>query len=374
MANALMIAFAFGLPYHVLRTAAAAGTRVHVLGHGVAGRLRTSRCCASYRKLHDPADEGSVLADIEAAATRHRIDIVFPSDDVSTRLLARLRDRLPVRTSPLPDLAVFDLLNDKWNFTRYCHRHGVRVPPGWCFASVDELRAALASRELDLPITVKPINRSGGVGVVHIRDAREYALLGRIDYRPVLVQRHIIGETVGISAVCRDGRILAHAAQRRDERRFELFAHADLLDNMSRLVAATRLDGPANFDAVIETGTGLSYIVECNPRYWFTIYLSMLVGLNFMTTALEDAGMPAVPAATLTSEPLELAPRRTLQNPLRARRHDWRLVRYHLGDPIPYLLTRAKLIDDSAVAVGVAEMSAYSWPDPAAPAVLGAHP
>ena len=76
------------------------------------------------------------------------------------------------------------------------------------------------------------------------------------------------------------GKILAHATQRRDERRFELFANPDLVGNVERLVAATGLNGPANFDAVLEDETGLAYIVECNPRFWFTIHMSMIVGLK----------------------------------------------------------------------------------------------
>jgi len=43
----------------------------------------------------------------------------------------------------------------------------------------------------------------------------------------------------------------------------------------------TGYSGPANFDAVLADGDGLSYIVECNPRFWYTIYLSMIAGLNF---------------------------------------------------------------------------------------------
>src|SRR5436190_17142382 len=103
--NGLMVAFAFGLPYHVLRTAAAAGMRVHVLGSGPSRGLRASRFCASYRKSaasgNGERDHEVVLGEIEELVRRGDIDIVFPSDDVSTRLLAAVRDRLPVRSSPL---------------------------------------------------------------------------------------------------------------------------------------------------------------------------------------------------------------------------------------------------------------------------------
>jgi biotin carboxylase len=365
--NGLMLAFAFTLPYHAMRAAADAGVTVHVLGNGVSDALRTSRCCASYRRLDcagEPVNAPQILGEIDRLVRQHRIDVIFPSDDVSTRLLIAIRDRLPVRTSLLPDLATFDLLNNKWHFTRYCHAEGVRVPEGWCFETPGELRAALRSGEISLPITVKPTNRSGSVGVFHLRDDNDRALLERIDYRPIVVQRHIVGESVCISTICRDGRIVVHAGQRRDERRFQLFSHPDLLRNTERLAAATRLNGPANFDAVIEAETDLAYIVECNPRFWYTIYLSMLFGLNFMRPALADRA-PEGEAETAVTDTLELSVKQTLRHYFRAKPIDRALARYHLFDPIPYFLFRRGWVDDSDVAVDLAQMDAYAWREPA---------
>jgi predicted ATP-grasp superfamily ATP-dependent carboligase len=359
--NGLMLGFAFMLPYHVMRTASAAGVKVHVLGSGASRGLMTSRYCASYRHLADADDMDAVAGEIAAVCKRRAIDVVFPSDDVSTRLLAALRERLPVRCAPLPDLATFDLLNDKGNFTRFCLEHGVRVPQGRVFDSAAGVRAALADGSLALPITVKPTNRSGGIGVLHIRDDGELALLDRADYRPVMVQRHIIGETVGISVVASDGRILAHATQRCDKRSFALFRHPDLYVQAARLVAATRYSGPANFDAVIEAATGDSYLVECNPRFWFTIYLSLTAGLNFLEFALAAPGAAPEGPTTMVSDPISLVLGATLKRPWRASPLDRRLLRYHLGDPIPYALNRARMIDDSEVAVPPEQMNAYDW-------------
>jgi biotin carboxylase len=364
--NGLMVAFAFTLPYHVMRAAADAGVAVHVLGNGVSDALRSSVHCASYSRLActaDPENEARVLAEIGTLVRKHKIDVIFPADDVSTRLLIAIRDRLPVRSSLLPDLATFDLLNNKWNFTRYCRTHGIRVPEAWCFETPGELRAASRSGAISLPITVKPINRSGSVGVFHLRDDGDRPLLDGIDYQPILVQRHIVGESVCISTICRDGRIVAHASQRRDNRCFRLFSHPDLLQNAERLAAATGLTGPANFDAVIEAETDLAYIVECNPRFWYTIYLSMLFGLNFMRSALAEAEPRDAPE-TMVSDALELSLRHTIRHYLRAKPTDRALARYHLLDPIPYLLLRRGWVDDSDVAVDVAQMNAYAWREP----------
>jgi biotin carboxylase len=351
----LMLAFAFTLPYHVMRTAAAAGMRVHVLGTGASRGLRMSRYCQAYHETHFAGDADALLREIEELVRRHAIEIVLPSDDVSTRLLAALGDRLPVRSTPLPDLATFDLLNDKWNFTRFCMQNGVRVPHGWLFDSGESVRRALDDGEITLPITVKPTNRSGGFGVIHLRNSGDLGLIDDLDYRPVLAQRHISGETVGVSLLCERGRVVAHATQRRDAARFQLFADADLLTNVTRLAALIGYHGPANFDAILSDEDGLSYIVECNPRFWYTIYLSMIAGLNFVGLAV--AGAPAT-AATRASREIRLSLSGTLATPWRASRLDWAFLAYNLSDPIIYLLQRAKSYDDSEVAVPVAEMTA----------------
>jgi glutathione synthase/RimK-type ligase-like ATP-grasp enzyme len=364
--NGLMVAFAFGLPYHVLRTAAAAGVRVHVLGSGPSRGLRASRFCASYRTSaaggNGEQDHEIVLGEVEEIVRRGGIDVVFPSDDVSTRLLAAVRHRLPVRSSPLPDLATFDLLNDKWNFTRFALAHGVRVPQGWSYDEPGELKRDLKSGALELPVTVKPTNQSGSRGVIHIRNRGEIAQLDEIDYRPILVQRHIVGETIGVSAICRDGRILVHATQRRDDYRFQLFANPDLIGNVARLAAATGLNGPANFDAVLEDKSGLAYIVECNPRFWFTIYMSMIVGLNFFDCALRDPAESVREPMSRDHGEIKLSLKRLLAMPWQASAQDWAHAAYTLGDPLVYFLQRRKFYDDRRVAVEASQMQPYQPP------------
>jgi biotin carboxylase len=368
--NGLMIAFAFELPYHVLRTASAAGVRVHVLGSGPSRGLRASRCCASYRtsrlRWDGEPDHEALLAEIGEVARRHAVDVVFPSDDVSTRLLAAIQDRLPVPCTPLPDLATFDLLNDKGNFTRFALDHGVRVPQCWLYRRADEVRRDLLGGALDFPVTVKPTNRSGSAGVIHIRDERDAPQLAGVDYDPILVQRHIVGETIGISVVCRDGKVLAHATQRRDDRRFELFADGDLVANVERLAMAVGLNGPANFDAVRDDASGLAYIVECNPRFWYTIYLPMILGLNFFAVALRAGDDAPGEPATLADGRARLGLRATVTRPWRASPADRAVAAYHLSDPLVLLLRHSKLIDDREVAVEASAMQAYRSPaDPA---------
>jgi len=365
--NGLMLAFAFTLPYHVLRTAAATGMQVHVLGGAAARGLKRSRCCSAYHETGCEGDPETLLAEIERLVRDRAIEIVFPGDDVSTRLLSALSERLPTRVVPLPHIATSDLLNDKWSFTRFCLDNGIRAPQGWLFDDIGEFRGALESGVAALPITVKPINRSGGAGVLHIREPGELGLIGTVDYRPLLVQQHIVGETVSITVLCEHGRVVAHVAQRRDARTFRVFADTDLLATVARLIALTGYHGTANFDAVISDADGFGYLVECNPRFWYSIYLVMIAGLNFAELAL-DPPSASGSSVTLASGDFRLSLRRILSRPWRANVFEWRYLRYCLSDPVPFALMRARAYDNSEF-VGPVEMTAVDdrMPSPGAP-------
>lgn len=353
-----MIGFTFSVPYHMLRAATAAGVRVHVLGGVYSRRLRKSRFCASYRQSA-AAGTGEhhqqvILDEICQEIRRGGIEVVFPSDHISTRLLAAVRDRVPVPTMRMPDLATFDLLYDKWNFTRFSLDHGVRVPRGWLYAGAGEVRRDLLSGSLSFPVTLKPTNLSGGIGVVHIVTEKDIGRLEDIDYQPVLAQQHIIGETVTISVWCRSGRVLAHATERHDNERFGFFANPDLLDNVQRLAAVTRLNGPAHLDAVLEKETGLSYLVECNPYSSDTIYLSKIPGLNFLDFAFGPGESNISKAATPASGEIRLSLWAILRHPLRSTSQEWRLLAYRYSDPLPHLLMRVGAFDSGGMALVLA--------------------
>lgn len=354
--NGLMVAFAFTLPYHVMRSAAAAGMRVYVLGAGAARGLRASRCCRAYHQTQFAGDPDILLAEIGELVRRHAIDIVFPADDVSTRLLATLNERLPARCIPLPDPAVFDLLNDKWHFTRFCAENGIRAPEGHLYETLHGLRRALAGGQLALPITVKPVSPSGGVGVRHIRAPDELDQLDMVDYRPILVQHHVVGDPVGITIQCDRGRVLAHVAQRRDAVRFRIIADTDLLDNVTWLATLTRYHGAAHFDAVLSRDDRRAYLVACKPWFCRSIHLLTIAGRNVFDLALGTT-TTTPPPAPLEDGEIGLSVRATLTRPWRAGRLDWKFVRYGLGDPLAFALLRSRAYADSESAAFAAPMT-----------------
>lgn len=62
----------------------------------------------------------------------------------------------------------------------------------------------------------------------------------------------------------------------------EFTQHPEMHAIATRLVQAFHYEGLAHFDMRIDARDGKLYVIECNPRAWYTISASMWQGLNFI--------------------------------------------------------------------------------------------
>jgi len=354
--QAILLAFAYRQQYHALKAAAAAGYSVHVLGQGCAWGLRFSRDCASYHPFkYDPLSQplDSALAEITDWAQRLKADVILPSDIVSTRLLSALAGRLPVKTCALPDPASFDMLNDKWRFYQFCHEQGIRVPETWLFQSKEELKAAVSSGAVPFPFIIKPHNSMGSSGVCRIKDASSLALLESVTYTPLLVQRMIVGEEVDISILANKGRVGAYAIQRNLPQKYAFIRQDALLDQAKRMAEASQFHGIAHVDAMIETSTGDSYLIECNPRVWYSLFASTLAGINFVKLSLDpDSLQPDNPRCIVDKEvPVSWSKLDLIKGFMRGSLSEIELnvLKYNLTDPVGKRLSRIPMFDDMSL-------------------------
>ncbi|MGH6970396.1 MAG: hypothetical protein ACREEQ_02185, partial [Caulobacteraceae bacterium] len=115
----LMLASRFRMPYRVLRCAAAGGAETHVLGAAGSRGLARSRFCKSHTVSRSPINgqfDRRLAEEIDRLAAARSIDLVFAGDADATRSLISIAQLLDTPCFPMPSLALFDLLNDKWRF------------------------------------------------------------------------------------------------------------------------------------------------------------------------------------------------------------------------------------------------------------------
>ncbi len=346
--KALMLAFNYTLPYHVLRAASRAGMQVHTLGAGPSRGLQLSRFSAGFRALtFNPAkpDIASVLAQISAECRRLNPDIILPADDLATEILAALRPLLPVRTIELPSPALFNRLNDKWTFYELALSAGASTPQSWRYESAGALLRDLQNGALSLPLMIKPRARSGGDGVRPLRTLEDVAGLERHNYRDFVVQRFVEGLEVSIDVICRNGEIVSSVVQQYDSTRFSLMSLPEAVENVGRIMRLVGFSGVACLDAIVDS-SGRAHLLECNPRFWCSIGMVSVLGPNFAGIA---AGMDRQQIELRADDSVEARIGRamyvSLLRPWTWSANDRRMIRYYIDDAISMLCARYSLFE-----------------------------
>lgn len=346
----LLVADAFQLAYRVLRCARATGAEVYVLGNSGATALRFSRYCRGFFPsaciIHGQRDPALAL-EINCLVREYGISLVLPADAPSTRSLIATRDLIQAPCFPLPSLADFDLLNDKWAFAALCQRLAVRHPRSTRFADSTALAAEIGAGGLSFPLVAKPLSMSGGVGLVLFDGTNTEERLRAIHYQPILVQDFIPGEAIGSSVYAHRGKIEAFIAHHYRRRVYTAFPDQQIYSDLQRIVAHCGLTGVYNFDMILRAD-GAVYYLECNPRFFYKINLSMIAGVNFVAHGLVHGGHCT--ASTINSDSIDAEVRVRFPEALlpslldgRPTARDWAMATYLYSDPFPYLLEKLKL-------------------------------
>ena len=332
----LMLCTLFTLPYRVLRTVQGAGTAVFVMGNVGSRGFRFSRYCAGYthsERAFDGSFDAAMADEVNACIERLDIDVVIAGDQPSARSLIGIRPMLKARCFPMPDLATFDLLNDKWAFFQLCSRIGVRCPPTTLFDDRDALWRDVTAGDIALPLIAKPLSLDGSRGVVPLKGATARRDLETIRYAPVLVQEFIEGVDIGASAYCEHGKVRAFILHRLARATYTAFPNQDVLAAVTAIAHETSYTGVFNFDMrMAEDGT--VYFLECNPRFFYKMSLSMMAGVNFAEYGLsQDVPPRFVDNSAVRMTKAFLA---TLPTPWRLTRRDWGMMWHVYSDPLPF--------------------------------------
>jgi ribosomal protein S6-L-glutamate ligase RimK-like protein len=346
----LLLADAFQLAYRVLRCARATGAEVYVLGNPGATALRSSRHCQRFFPsaciIHGQRDPALAL-DINCLVREYGISLVMPADAPSTRSLIASRDLIQAPCFPLPSLAEFDLLNDKWGFAGLCLQLDIRHPNSTLFSDTTALARAIATSDVKFPVVAKPLSMSGGVGIVLFDGTDTEQRLRAINYQPILLQDFIAGEPIGASIYAHRGRIEAFIAHHYRRRVYTAFPDDQIYYDLEKIVAHCALTGVYNFDMIL-TPDGAVYYLECNPRFFYKINLSMIAGINFVAHGLahiRNSLHPSVDRSIVEEAVRVRFPEALLLSLLRHRptARDWAMAAYLYSDPVPYLLEKLKL-------------------------------
>lgn len=338
--NILLIATMFRTPYRTLRCAQSAGAKVFVLGNDSAKGLQTSRYCQAFMHAARPICgefDADLAEQINHISQEHGIDLILAGDALSTRSLIAMREHLKSPCFPMPDLKQFDLLNNKWKFYQLCRSLDIKTPQSQLFDNAKDLMNEIHWQ--GYPKIVKPIDKESNQGVIKVTQRDIQKNMNLISYSPILLQDFIEGEDVGASVLCKNGQITTFVAHAYHRYVYAAFFHQSIYNDLKKIVEFLKLEGIFNFD-MRRTPDGQIYYLECNPRVFWKISMSMLAGINFISAGLSDANQNN-PLPLSTHPILVQYPQSTmlyaLTAPWKLNESSWNVLKYLFRDPIPYL-------------------------------------
>ncbi len=273
--------------------------KVYVVGDGKARVYKYSRYCSkadfSYCQK-GICDSDQFVDTINRCVREYNIDIVIPSDIDTVRFLSSNLDRFPEsKIFPVPELATLNRLDDKWQFYRLLRELNIPTPHTEIIRSRDDIAERLPPHEPG-PVIVKPTALSGGRGVKRLE--RSADLRGHVEGNdefkdfPLIVQEYVPGHDAGLAFLADHGRVLAWAAFHKLKNRgfiYRFERDEELLDIAQKIAGHTGYTGVAQIDMRKDERNGQVLVLECNPRLWLSMAVTMRAGLNFVSKGMDLA-------------------------------------------------------------------------------------
>jgi predicted ATP-grasp superfamily ATP-dependent carboligase len=255
--------------------------------------ISLSVLCFSYIEIDFEGQDDARLIEIIKKLDDEMPNVtVVPIDCPGARMVDRIRPYVKARIAPAPTNEMLDCLEEKWAIYLFCKTFNLNVPLTKFIADKWTLNFPSIVKEIGLPFVIKPINEKASNGVHVIKSEEEYfdKVLHNNEYQfaPIIVQKYIDGEDVGLDLCSVKGKVTALAIQRRmDGEKWIEFFDNPYLRNVAYIVAEScKYDGLMNIDARIEKDSGNIYLLECNPRVWASMLASLWCGVNFLAEVM----------------------------------------------------------------------------------------
>lgn len=248
-----------------------------------------------------------------AIISKERVDFLIPSSDSALRFVADHYDALRVLTNlACPDPSAIRLVLDKARTMEAAAECGIRTPRTMHFASLAELLAARDS--LRFPLIAKPATKEVAAAF-KIRYYPDIFVLAE-DYRTqpnfakdYLLQEYVPGEGLGVEVLMLHGKaelLFAHRRLKEHPSAGGVSALAaaeslipELVESSVRLLNHIRWNGVAMVEFRYERSSGAATLMEINGRFWGSIALSSVCGVDFPYAAWQVAhGIPVKPVST----------------------------------------------------------------------------
>lgn len=222
------------------------------------------------------------------------IDVLIPMDDSTMSLAVKHRKELEALCAMvLPPSESYEQVADKYASVQLAASAGLTCPATYMPQSIEELDELAA--ETAYPVIIKPRRSSGSRGI-RLAEGREelklqYGLIHE-QYPFPLVQEYIpAGERIDVCLLLNRHSERRSAFVQKELRHYpvergpstaqESVRNPELVEACSGLLQSIGWSGIAELEFMIDPRDGLPKFMEINPRFWNSLHLASLSGIDF---------------------------------------------------------------------------------------------
>jgi predicted ATP-grasp superfamily ATP-dependent carboligase len=245
------------------------------------------------------------IATVNDYIAAQEIDCVLASDISSQALLHELRPHL-IGTACFPTSSgeTLNLLHDKWQFHELLETHGLPSPKSVLLRRQEDVFGTEVYG-LEFPVMVKPLAQQAGKGILKVKNIHQLAdhVFGKHPYNglPLIVQEHVPGLDAGLSILALGGKVVARLAQQYEpDGSLSFFVDDEINAIAEQVVELSNYSGVAHFDYRRLPDGALGGVLECNPRFWYSMPAAMTHGINFAENGINFAMSGDVPTECQT--------------------------------------------------------------------------
>ena len=252
-----------------------------------------SKYCA--RRLVYPSPQQSPNQFIEfllKEIKKKQYDCVFPMEEETLLLLAKYRSQISEHAYLLiPNLKMIEFVRDKGNLMRFAEAHGVPIPK-----TLYVLPSPSSSPLVPIPAVIKPRISSGSFGIVYVKKGEDISS----SYQNVherypfpLIQEWIPdgGGTFGLSALFDEASNVKAAFVHKKLRMYpvqggpstlaEGVEHSQIMELGLSLLKSLDWVGVGMVEFKVDPRDGIPKLMEVNPRFWGSLQLAIVSGVDF---------------------------------------------------------------------------------------------
>jgi len=220
-------------------------------------------------------------------------DCLFPMEEETLLLLAKYHSEISQYTYLLsPDLKQIEFVRDKRNLMEFAETHGIPTPKTFQIQGTEDLH----SSSIPIPAVIKPRISSGSFGIVYVKKKEDLIP----SYQSVherypfpIIQEWIPdgGGTYGLSALFDETSSIKAAFVHKKLRMYpvqggpstlrEGVEHPQIMALGLSLLKSLNWVGVGMIEFKVDPRDGIPKLMEVNPRFWGSLQLAIISGVDF---------------------------------------------------------------------------------------------